>query len=264
MQKRTINIGSWIIMAAVILLLWSVYTNITDKRISIAYSDFLNLVRQEKIDEINLADRSLTADLKDGITVTDDTLHRTYTGVKVRIPSTEAFYADLGDEIKRQTSQPDGLILTVGEPKVSWTNMITPIVSILLLVMFIMFFTANMGGRGNQFTKSRAKLMQSGTKGTKFSNVAGAVEEKEEMMELVEFLKNPKKFINLGARIPKGVLLVGSPGTGKTLLARAVAGEAEVPFFSISGSDFVELYVGVGASRVRDLFEQAKKQHNFH
>ena len=256
MQKRTINIGSWIIAAAIILLFWSIFTNISDKRISVAYSDFLNLVRQEKIAEINLSANSLTADLKKG----DDTLKRTYTGVKVRIPSTEAFYADLGDEIRRQTAQTDGLILTVGEPKISWTSMVTPIVSILLLIMFFVFFTANMGGRGNQFTKSRAKLMQSDKKSTKFSDVAGAVEEKEEMMELVEFLKSPKKFINLGARIPKGVLLVGSPGTGKTLLARAVAGEAEVPFFSISGSDFVELYVGVGASRVRDLFEQAKKQ----
>ena len=115
------------------------------------------------------------------------------------------------------------------------------------------------GGSGaTNFTKSRARLNEN-TKNVTFKDVAGADEEKSELAEIVEFLKNPQKFVSLGARIPKGVLLVGSPGTGKTLLAKAVAGEAKVPFFSISGSDFVELYVGVGASRVRDLFEQAKK-----
>ena len=127
---------------------------------------------------------------------------------------------------------------------------------VLIIAMFALSFTKK-GGAGN-FTKSRAKINIDNKKVT-FDDVAGAEEEKEELKELVEFLKNPAKFTSLGARIPKGVLLVGSPGTGKTLLAKAVAGEADVPFFSISGSDFVELYVGVGASRVRDLFEQAKK-----
>ena len=110
-----------------------------------------------------------------------------------------------------------------------------------------------------QFGKARAKLAQDDKRKVTFNDVAGADEEKAELQEIVEFLKNPQKFVQIGARIPKGVLLVGPPGTGKTLIARAVAGEAGVPFLSISGSDFVELYVGVGASRVRDLFEQAKK-----
>ena len=125
-----------------------------------------------------------------------------------------------------------------------------------LSLLFFLFFKR--GGGGGGFTKSRARMVQDNKKVT-FKDVAGAKEEKAELVELVEFLKNPQKFIALGARIPKGVLLVGNPGTGKTLLAKAVAGEADVPFFSISGSDFVELYVGVGASRVRDMFEQAKK-----
>lgn len=119
----------------------------------------------------------------------------------------------------------------------------------------------NSGGKMMNFGKSRAKLSTEEDNHMTFENVAGLKEEKEELEELVDFLRAPKKYTNLGARIPKGVLLVGPPGTGKTLLAKAVAGEAGVPFFSISGSDFVEMFVGVGASRVRDLFEDAKKMH---
>ena len=121
-------------------------------------------------------------------------------------------------------------------------------------------------GAGNQMNFGKAKVKQIGDekRRTTFADVAGADEEKEELREIVEFLKRPGKYNELGARIPKGVLLVGPPGTGKTLLARAVAGEAGVPFFSISGSDFVEMFVGVGASRVRDLFDKAKKNHPLH
>ena len=137
---------------------------------------------------------------------------------------------------------------------------------ILMIVFFVVlwFFAMNsaMGGKGgkiNSFGKSRARVNLGGKNKVMFTDVAGADEEKEELKEVVDFLKNPKKFTELGAKIPRGVLLVGPPGTGKTLLAKAVAGEANVPFFSISGSDFVEMYVGVGASRVRDLFDTAKK-----
>ncbi len=133
----------------------------------------------------------------------------------------------------------------------------------LLLVFILFFFLLNQaqggGSRVMNFGKSRARLYTDDKRKVRFRDVAGADEEKEELVEIVEFLKDPRKFAELGARIPKGVLLVGPPGTGKTLLARAVAGEAGVPFFSISGSDFVEMFVGVGASRVRDLFETAKK-----
>ena len=136
--------------------------------------------------------------------------------------------------------------------------------SLLIIVFFIVMWvmmrrSLSIDGEGDGFGKARVKQPADENRKTTFADVAGADEEKEELREIVDFLKQPKKFKELGARVPKGVLLVGPPGTGKTLLARAVAGEAGVPFFSISGSDFVEMYVGVGASRVRDLFDQAKK-----
>ena len=137
------------------------------------------------------------------------------------------------------------------------------VLAVMFLVSYLMMRKVNVGlgdaGKQMNFGKAKIKNMEDEKRKTTFADVAGADEEKEELKEIVEFLKNPKKYNELGARIPKGVLLVGPPGTGKTLLARAVAGEAGVPFFSISGSDFVEMFVGVGASRVRDLFEQAKK-----
>ena len=148
----------------------------------------------------------------------------------------------------------------------SWLTSMIPMLLVLVVGVLFWWFmmkrlNASMGDAGKQmnFGKAKIKQMADEKRKTTFADVAGADEEKEELREIVEFLKNPKKYNELGARIPKGVLLVGPPGTGKTLLARAVAGEAGVPFFSISGSDFVEMFVGVGASRVRDLFEQAKK-----
>jgi cell division protease FtsH len=144
-----------------------------------------------------------------------------------------------------------------------WLTILPTLVVVALLILFWVFFIQqSQGGGGNRvmsFGKSRARMASDDKIKVKFDDVAGADEEKEDLMEIVEFLKEPRKFVELGARIPKGVLLVGPPGTGKTLLAKAVSGEAGVPFFSISGSDFVEMFVGVGASRVRDLFEQAKK-----
>ena len=153
----------------------------------------------------------------------------------------------------------------VTPPSAPWWVAILPTLGFIVVLVLIWFFFMQQsqgGGGGNRvmsFGKSRAKMTVDDKKKITFENVAGADEEKEELAEIVEFLKAPKKFVELGARIPKGVLLVGPPGTGKTLLAKAVSGEAGVPFFSISGSDFVEMFVGVGASRVRDLFEQAKK-----
>ena len=135
--------------------------------------------------------------------------------------------------------------------------------SLLVIVFIMMMFTRQAGGGGNakmmNFGKSRARMISSADNKVTFKDVAGLQEEKEELEEIVDFLKDPVRYTSLGARIPKGVILTGAPGTGKTLLAKAVAGEASVPFFSISGSDFVEMFVGVGASRVRDMFEEAKK-----
>ena len=150
-------------------------------------------------------------------------------------------------------------------PSENWLTSLLPLLVVFaaMFILFMMMNNQNAGAGGNSkmmnFGKSRAKMSTDENKKVTFDNVAGLREEKEELEEIVDFLRSPRKYTKLGARIPKGVLLVGPPGTGKTLLAKAIAGEAGVPFFSISGSDFVEMFVGVGASRVRDLFEEAKK-----
>ena len=176
---------------------------------------------------------------------------------------TSVWWSQLGSVIDQQMK--DGTLTKVDyiTTTIPWWAQFLPYLILVVLIGAFWYFMMNKqsgGGAGPmQFGKARAKLAQDGKNKVTFNDVAGADEEKAELQEIVEFLKNPQKFVQIGARIPKGVLLVGPPGTGKTLIAKAVAGEAGVPFLSISGSDFVELYVGVGASRVRDLFEQAKK-----
>lgn len=203
----------------------------------------MHSVDEQKVERVTIVDNSIRGKLKDGqefttITPNDPTLINTLREKNVDIKA-------------EQPPQPPW-----------WTTIFSSILPMLLLIgvwFFIMQQTQGGGNRVMSFGKSRAKLHSEDKTKVTFSDVAGADEAKQELEEVVEFLKHPKKFNDLGARIPKGVLLFGPPGTGKTLLARAVAGEAGVPFFSISGSDFVEMFVGVGASRVRDLFEQAKK-----
>ena len=187
--------------------------------------------------------------------------------LRYTVPNISLFYGDVSDDIEayNEAHPNDRMTQNVVRPaETSWLVSLLPtLLTIALLVIFwvIMMRRMNGGGAGNQmnFGKAKVKQLSDEKRRTTFADVAGADEEKEELREIVEFLKSPVKYNDLGARIPKGVLLVGPPGTGKTLLARAVAGEAGVPFFSISGSDFVEMFVGVGASRVRDLFEKAKK-----
>jgi len=178
----------------------------------------------------------------------------------VIIPSIEKFMDEVNPYIKNNQIALEGKPLSTAP---WWVTILPTVGLIVIFILFWVFFLQqSQGGGGNRvmsFGKSRAKMSVDEKKKVTFEDVAGADEEKEELKEIVEFLKMPRKFVELGARIPKGVLLVGPPGTGKTLLAKAVSGEAGVPFFSISGSDFVEMFVGVGASRVRDLFEQAKK-----
>ncbi|MGB3933164.1 MAG: ATP-dependent zinc metalloprotease FtsH [bacterium] len=210
----------------------------------IAYSDFLEHLEAGEVDRVTIVDGSIEGEFKNGEKFT-------------------TYNPNDGKLIERLEEA--GVTYT-GEPPPSppwWTTLLSTLFPIILLIgvwIFIMQQTQGGGNRVMSFGKSRARLYSPDDK-TKvtFADVAGADEAKEELAEIVEFLKEPKKFIELGARIPKGVLLVGPPGTGKTLLARAVAGEAGVPFFTISGSDFVEMFVGVGASRVRDLFDQAKR-----
>lgn len=239
---------------AIILVLLVITVSVLlqqDTTPAVTYAQVIESFEDEQVTSFVIDGSTLKATLKDDTTL------------EYRLPSVELFFNDLGDTIRQQKA--DGILKDYDwkTQEIPWWASIVPYIilfAIFGLFWYFMFSKQDGGGRGAmQFGKARAKLATDDKRHVTFQDVAGADEEKTELEEIVEFLKNPQKFTTIGARIPKGVLLVGPPGTGKTLLARAVAGEAGVPFLSISGSDFVELYVGVGASRVRDLFEQAKK-----
>ena len=225
----------------------------------VTYSDVVEYFENEKVKDFEIDNSNrLTMTIRADNGGSDTT-------VVYELRSLDMFYQDLGDLYREQSEK--GIIEHYDfEPPTQipvWVSFL-PYILIVIFVIIIYFVSVNqaMGGKGgkiNSFGRSRAHLVGDSKNKVRFTDVAGADEEKEELQEVVEFLKNPRRFSELGARIPRGVLLVGPPGTGKTLLAKAVAGEAGVPFYSISGSDFVEMYVGVGASRVRDLFENAKK-----
>jgi len=230
--------------------------------VSVSFTDFVQYLNEGKIEAMVIEETQVKATLIDKIKGEDG---REYKDIIVSIPSVEVLNEYVGNTIKEQTASKQ-LKLVMSSPQSTpiWLTILPTIIIVIIFIVFWFFFIQQSqggggGGRVMSFGKSRAKMMPDEAKKTNFGDVAGADEEKEELKEIVDFLKSPKRFIELGARIPKGVLLVGPPGTGKTLLAKAIAGEAGVPFFSISGSDFVEMFVGVGASRVRDLFEQAKK-----
>ena len=219
----------------------------------IPYSELRQYFLEEKVQEFSISDTRITAKLKGGSTVTSD------------LYDFDLFYQDLNELVQKQY---DSGIITAynyhADHSTNWLQLLLPYVLAFLGFILLMNLMNRMagGGAGAQDKLSRfgeAKVSTPGEKKVTFQDVAGADEEKEELREIVEFLREPQKYLDLGAHIPKGVLLVGPPGTGKTLLAKAVAGEAGGQFLSISGSDFVEMYVGVGASRVRDLFQQAKK-----
>ena len=219
----------------------------------IPYSELRQYFLEEKVQEFSISDTRITAKLKGGSTVTSD------------LYDFDLFYQDLNELVQKQY---DSGIITAynyhADHSTNWLQLLLPYVLAFLGFILLMNLMNRMagGGAGAQDKLSRfgeAKVSTPGEKKVTFQDVAGADEEKEELREIVEFLREPQKYLDLGAHIPEGVLLVGPPGTGKTLLAKAVAGEAGVQFLSISGSDFVEMYVGVGASRVRDLFQQAKK-----
>ena len=238
MKKYMKNIGFYILLFAVIMVIFTMYLSMpTDD--AKTYNDLYREIVSENVQSLTVVDRTATAILKNG------------TGMEVSIPPLEQFYSDLGDVLKKQMDE--GKIDKVDyQPPAEtpwWISMLPTIIMIVIFVFFWLSFINQSGGGGKamSFGKTRAKMVTDADKKHTFADVAGAEEEKEELAEIVEFLKNPAKFRELGARIPRGVLLVGPPGTGKTLLAKAVAGEAGVPFFSISGSDFVEMFVGVGA-----------------
>jgi len=233
----------WMVLVVVGVLIWNVSTKLQQNEQQVRFSDFMASAEAGKIQSVVITGQDVT-----GVNTENETFH-TYA---------PAQYEGLVNKLIER-----GVVVQAKEPTASpWASLLYSWAPVLLMIGFWVFFMRQMQSGGNKalsFGKSKAKLSSSSQKKVTFKDVAGVDEAKEELQEIIEFLKEPQKFQKLGGRIPKGVLLMGPPGTGKTLLARAVAGEANVPFFSISGSDFVEMFVGVGASRVRDLFEQGKK-----
>ena len=250
-----------IILLAVFLIANFVGPTQSGGAVDVSYSDFLKLVEQGKIAAVDITDNNLKALKK--VTDIQETDFPARYDVSSYIPSVEVFDQDI-QRILGGPAEENGLNITYNPtPEPNWLVSILPYLLVSIGMIAFFWYMMNQQGQGGNkvmtFGKSRAKVMTDDKNRKTFEDVAGADEEKEELKEIVDFLKNPKRFSDLGARIPKGVLLVGPPGTGKTLLAKAVAGEAGVPFYSISGSDFVEMFVGVDASRVRDLFDTAKK-----
>ena len=256
MTKQTKNPGMGLYFLAIILLLLAYYAFAGgDRTPTVTYAQVEDLFQREQVTSFYVRDGSqLYLNLQDGTTVTNT------------LGSVESFREELGDLIRQQKA--DGILTDYNyDPVYSppwWSQMLIYVLLIggVFLLWQYMAARAQGGGgmdQGRRFSKAKIRFGSESKQKVSFADVAGADEEKEELREIVDFLQAPQKYLDLGARIPKGVLLVGPPGTGKTLLAKAVAGEAGVQFLSISGSDFVELYVGVGASRVRDLFEEAKK-----
>ena len=248
------GLSFYIVIIVLVLFLVMLYTS-SGNPAQLSYSQLLAQIENNNVQSITLKADEATVEL---INPNKGSKTKVYV---VYISSVDSF-TDLVTQAWQKGQVKD---FRVERPATApwWVSLLPTIALIVVFVVFWVFFLQqSQGGGGNRvmsFGKSRAKINTDDKHKVTFEDVAGADEEKEELKEIVEFLKNPKKFIELGARIPKGVLLVGPPGTGKTLLAKAVSGEAGVPFFSISGSDFVEMFVGVGASRVRDLFDQAKK-----
>ena len=243
----------FIVLSAIVFF----FSVLNQKIHTLSYDEFMKFADEDQIAELNVIPRSSAGVYE--VTGKLETYNKNES-FSLTVPLSDEFMARILDITDKQ-----GIVLnTVSDPESSWFMLfVVRLLPTLLLLGFAFYFiTKQMGGTANKsmdFGRSKARLSEDNNK-TTFKDVAGLDEEKEELSELIDFLKNPKKFQKLGARIPKGVLLVGPPGTGKTLLAKAVAGEANVPFYFISGSDFVELFVGVGASRVRDMFKQAK--HN--
>lgn len=247
MSKFARNVGFYLLIIFVAITIIDYFSTKSTTKQEINYTAFLQQVDAGNVANVTLVDNIIKGTLSDGTA---------FTTITPNAPNGDSSLVE-----KLQAKNVDIKAENPPEPP-WWSTMFSSLLPMLLLIgvwFFIMQQTQGGGGRVMSFGKSRARMSGADKVKVNFSDVAGADEAKQELEEVVEFLKHPKKFNELGARIPKGVLLFGPPGTGKTLLARAVAGEAGVPFFTISGSDFVEMFVGVGASRVRDLFEQAKK-----
>ena len=243
MNSTTRSLVFWMVLVVVVAVIWNLSNQFRTGDNEVAFSEFMRQVQTGQVNSVELTGNEIVG------TSTSGDLFRTYAPPQYEGLANELIDLDVQVEARAAAASP-------------WATLLYSWAPILLIIGFWVFFMRQVQSGGNKalsFGKSRAKLSTSTQKKVTFRDVAGVDEPKEELQEIIEFLREPQKFQKLGGRIPKGVLLMGPPGTGKTLLARAVAGEASVPFFSISGSDFVEMFVGVGASRVRDLFEQGKK-----
>ncbi len=252
------SLGFWVVIILAFIFAFSIYNSSSGDVAEISYTEFLNQLKNNNIREVTFIERNIEGVLKEQTTLVTQTATGQYTKFKARIPFDDNSFTlvhrleNAGVTIKAKTEGPN------------YFSILISIAPWFLLIFVWLFFLRQMQGGGGprgifSFGKSRAKLLTDERPKVTFDDVAGIAEAKDEVSEIIEFLKEPAKFSRLGGKIPKGALLIGPPGSGKTLLARAVAGEAGVPFFSMSGSDFVEMFVGVGASRVRDLFEQGKK-----
>lgn len=243
MNQFSRNLMLWALIVLAMVMLFNMFQQPQSGAAKVPFTEFMNKVNDGQILSVTMQGQSLTARTAD---------NKTLQTFAPRDASIVNQLMEKKIEIRVEPPEESPWYMTM---LVSWFPML------LLIGVWIFFMRQmqNTGGKAMNFGRSRARLLNQDNAKVTFADVAGVDEAKDELSEVVEFLSNPKKFTRLGGRIPKGVLLVGPPGTGKTLLARAVAGEAGVPFFSISGSDFVEMFVGVGASRVRDLFVQGKK-----
>ena len=253
-KKMKNNLYPYVFLLIFILVGIFIFSGFNSKINELTYDEFMNSMTNGKIEELNIIPKTRTNTYEITGRLKDYKDNETFI---IYLPHSDEFVSRIIESEEKYQFK----LTTETDPEASsWLTIIIEVLPILLLVgATFWIFTRQIGGNNKSmdFGKSRAKLMENDKK-TTFKDVAGLTEEKEEVQEIIDFLKNPKKFQTMGARIPKGVLLVGPPGTGKTLLARAVAGEANVPFYYISGSDFVELFVGIGASRVIDMFKQAK------
>ena len=242
------NLLLWLIIAAVLLTVFNNF-NVSKPQKEVEYSQFLDWIAQDQVRQVEVDGLVIRGEMADG---------QRFETIQPQVTDKALIDEMVNHKVEFSGARP--------ETQSIWTQLLVASFPILVIIAVFMFFMRQMqggaGGRGGPMTfgKSKAKLLGEDQIKTTFADVAGVDEAKEDVQELVEFLQDPTKFQKLGGRIPRGILMVGQPGTGKTLLAKAIAGEAKVPFFSISGSDFVEMFVGVGASRVRDMFEQAKKQ----
>ena len=243
MSPSVRSFAFWMVLVVVVVLIWNFSTDFQARDESVSFSEFIRMVDSGQVESVTLAGNEVSGSTTSG-------------------ESFRSFAPPQYEGLVNKLVERDVAVSAREAAGSPWATLLYTWGPLLLIVGFWIFFMRQVqtgGNRALSFGKSRAKLSSSSQKKVTFKDVAGVEEPKEELQEIIEFLKEPQKFQKLGGRIPKGVLLMGPPGTGKTLLARAVAGEANVPFFSISGSDFVEMFVGVGASRVRDLFEQGKK-----